>query len=167
MKKRPHLGIDFGGVIVPMVDRTSGEDTQFSDRFLATPPQPHAVQRIRALVAAFEGRVWTVSKAGARTEALTRQWLTAQSFFGQTGLDEGNLRFCRERSDKLPICSELGITHFVDDRIHIMQILRGAVDNLYLFGDRSQNQGARRWTTLVEDWVEAYGEITASLSGVD
>ncbi len=163
MKQQPHLGIDFGGVIIPMIDRRRSEDTQFSDRFLATPPQLHAVEKIRALVDAFEGRVWIVSKAGPRTEALTRQWLHAQDFFAGTGLEEDQLRFCRERTEKQPICSELGITHFVDDRIHIMQILRETVNHLYLFGDHPGNCGPRRWATLVGDWTEAHDAIMGTL----
>ncbi|MDC1287502.1 hypothetical protein N8198_06415 [Gammaproteobacteria bacterium] len=163
MKKQYRLGIDFGGVILPMVGKTRGGDTQFSDRFLATPPQTDAVQKIRALVGAFDGNVWIVSKAGARTEELTRQWLWAQDFFGLTGLEDDHVRFCLERPDKLPICLELGITHFVDDRVHIMQILQGTVPNLYLFGDKSKNRSAKRWTTLVEDWTEAYEAIAGSL----
>jgi hypothetical protein len=163
VKTQPRLGIDFGGVIVPMVSRTGGEDTQFTDRFLTRPPQANAVQSIRGLVEAFDGLVWIVSKAGPRTESLTRQWIAAQDFLGDTGLNEDHLRFCRERQDKQPICSELGITHFVDDRVHIMQILQETVSNLYLFGDKSRNRGAKRWTTLVADWTEAYEAITGSL----
>ena len=87
---------------------------------LATLPLANAVRNICALVDAFDGNVWIVSKAGARTESLTRRWLGARNFFGETGLEEDHLRFCRERSDKQPICSELGVTHFVDDRVHIM-----------------------------------------------
>ncbi len=159
----PNLGIDFGGVVIPMVRRAGGEDTQFSDRFLSTAPGAGAIPTIRRLVEAFEGRVWIVSKAGARTEELTRRWLAAQDFFTQTGMEESRLRFCRERQDKLPICSELGITHFVDDRVHIMQILRDTVSHLFLLGDKSLNRGARRWTTLVEDWREAHEEIMKTL----
>jgi hypothetical protein len=163
MKQQPHLGIDFGGVIIQMVDRTGRTDTQFSDTFLATPPRTEALLKIGALVEAFAGLVWIISKAGARTETLTREWLSAQKFFRKTGLTKTHLRFCRERPEKRQICAELGITHFVDDRIQIMQILRGTVSNLYLFGDKWQNRSAKRWTTLVEDWAEAYQEIIRTL----
>jgi hypothetical protein len=166
LSKRPCLGIDFGGVIIPLVDRTGGRDTQFSDRFLSTRQRANAFEKIRDLVNAFRGNVWIVSKAGQRTEALTRQWLHHQDFFRHTGMDEKCVRFCRERSEKEPICRELGVTHFVDDRLHIMQVLRGTVDHLYLFGDKERNRGARRWTTLVEDWTEAREAILRDLGGM-
>ncbi len=163
MKKRANLGIDFGGVIIPMVDRSSHKDTQFSDRFLATAPHAGAIQRIQALVDILDGRVWIISKAGWRTEGLTREWLRSWDFFRSTGLKESHVRFCRERPEKLDICSELCITHFVDDRIHVMQILRGTVPNLYLFGDKLQNRSARKWTRCVEDWTECYEAISNDL----
>ncbi len=112
---------------------------------------------------AFEGSVWIVSKAGGRTEAPTRQWFELWDFFDSTGLSEDHVRFCRERTDKLPVCLELGINHFIDERIHIMQILRGAVAYLYLFGDKTQNRSARRWVTLVVHGDEAYEAIVRNL----
>jgi 5'(3')-deoxyribonucleotidase len=157
------LGIDFGGVIIPMVDRARRGDTQISDQFLSTPPHHNAVQVVGALVRTFDGNVWIVSKAGHRTEALTRQWLHQQDFFRRTRMDETRIRFCRERPEKKLICSDLGITHFIDDRVHVMQVLRGTVDHLYLFGDKEQNRGARRWTTLVEDWTEVRRAILRDL----
>lgn len=111
----------------------------------------------------FGGHVWIVSKTGERTETLTRQWLHGKDFFRLTGLEESHLRFCRERLQKKPICKELGITHFVDDKILIMQVLRETVSNLYLFGPKSRDYGARCWTTLVEDWTETYEAIVRDL----
>ena len=159
MSLTPHLGIDFGGVIVPMLDTTRRGERPFSDRFLARSPHEGAFQKIRSLGNAFGGKVWIVSKADEQTESLTRQWLHNKGFWDLTGLEENHLRFCRERVQKEPICVELGITHFIDDRVHVMQILRDTVHNLYLFGDKSRHYAARRWTTLVQNWAEAHEAI--------
>ena len=159
----PHLGIDFGGVIIPMVKKKRGGDTQFSDNFLHTPPQYNALVRIQSLVKAFNGKVWIVSKAGKRIEYLTRIWMAANNFFSYTGIPEENLFFCRERIEKRPLCKRLRVTHFIDDRIHIMQILKGIVPYLFLFGDKEQNRSARKWTVLVEDWNEAYDAVLTSI----
>ncbi len=161
---KPGLGIDFGGVIMPLTDRTRGPDTQFSGDFLHTPPNPGAVEEIRTLAGTFDGNVWIVSKAGPRMQSLTLDWLRHQDFFRRTGMDETHIRFCRERTDKEPICRDLGITHFVDDRVHIMQILQGTVANLYLFGDKEGNRSAREWITLVDDWPEAAEAILGDLA---
>ena len=163
----PRLGVDFGGVIIPMLKRAGARgDTRFDQRFLSTPAQPGALGRVAMLVAKFEGRVWIVSKAGSKTEELTRTWLDRTGFLEATELLAEHVLFCREREEKEPICRELGITHFVDDRIHIMQILRDTVANLYLFGKHPGNCGPRRWATLVANWDEAaeaiFGELAES-----
>lgn len=155
----PCLGIDFGGVIVPLLDGTRGRDTQFAERFLSTVPNPGAFQAIASLAQAFGGRVWIVSKAGERTEAITRQWLRAHAFFNETGVDGIHLRFCRERIQKRVVCEELGVSHFVDDRVHVMQILRGTVPHLYHFGAPAAGRTACPWATPVADWAEAHAAI--------
>ncbi len=67
--------------------------------------------------------------------------------------------FCRTRLEKQPICSKLEMTHFVDDRIHIMHILKNTVKHLYLFGDKTRHKAAHKWTTLVENWEEVHTAI--------
>lgn len=160
---RAHIGLDFGGVVVPLLERGRTADTQFADQFLRTAPQPGAEERIARIVHAVEGRVSLVSKAGPRTEAMTRAWLRERDFLRTVGIGEERLHFCRSRADKEPICRELGITHFVDDRIAVLQILRTTVPHLYLFGDPAANRSARRWTTLVENWDEACAAILGDL----
>jgi hypothetical protein len=53
--------------------------------------------------------------------------------FSRTGLNQEQVRFCLKREDKATVCRELEISHFIDDRVHIMQILRGVVLSLCLF----------------------------------
>ena len=159
----PHLGIDFGGVIIPLAKRKGREDTQFEDSFLLSPPQSHAFDKIQSLVKVFGGKVWIVSKAGERIENLTRIWMAKYNFFLYTGMAQENLYFCRSRIEKQPICERLRITHFIDDRIHIMQILKGTVPYLFLFGNKEQNRSERKWTVLVENWNEAHNAVIASL----
>jgi len=152
----PMLGIDFDGVIVPMVGRTRDESPQCPGLFFFNVPQPGAIENIQKMVTSFdEKNVWIMSKAGPRIEELTHQWFQMVHFFELTGMNAANVRFCRECPEKALICKELGITHFIDDRIHFMQILKNTVRYLYLFGDKTKNRTARNWTTLVGDWHEA------------
>jgi hypothetical protein len=160
----PALGIDFGGVIVPSLDRNRASDTQFSDRFLTTPPQPGVFDAVRLLTGKFQGQVWIVSKAGERTETLTRNWLEANDFFRRTGMSPQAVRFCRERQQKQVICDSLKITHFIDDRVHVMQILRDKVPHLYLFGAGLRGRNSCRWAVPVPNWSEAQEAIVRSLS---
>lgn len=153
------LGIDFGGVIVPAANFGALEKSSIlhpdPEVALKTGPLPGAIESVGQLVAALEGRVWIVSKAFPRTEARTLQWMSHWNFFGATGMCPDQVRFCRERGRKRDHCKELGITHFIDDRLDIMQILKGQVDHLFLFGPKRGDISVSGRFTPVAGWAEA------------
>ena len=155
-------GIDFGGVIVKSGKRSGQSDTQLRQGDSASVAQEGVVDAVRTLVRLSGGQLWIVSKAGPRMQQRTRDWLQSTHFFDQTGMRADKLHFCLEREEKKGICQQLGITHFVDDRIHIMQILRGVVPNLYLFGDPGGEKFCPPWATFVPGWAELVGVILAS-----
>jgi hypothetical protein len=103
------------------------------------------------LVARFERQVWLVSKAGPRIERLTRRWLEHHDFFERTGLRRDRVRFCRQRADKREHALSLGLTHFIDDRVDVLEHLRGVVPSLFLFG--IQTGAVPEWVTHVVDWT--------------
>jgi hypothetical protein len=146
------VGVDFGGVIVK--SRTTGEDTSLRTNEGEEVAQDGVFAAITEINSICDGQLWIVSKAGPRMQARTRAWLEAVDFFSRTGLDADHLRFCVERHEKEPICRELKISHFVDDRVHIMQILRHTVPTLYLFADETQRKSCPPWATLVSDWAQ-------------
>lgn len=156
------IGVDFGGVIVRLIDRVQSEDSAFvraEDRQAA---HDGAVDGVRQLVEWTDGQVWIVSKAGPRMQANSLAWLEATSFYESTGLSEDHVHFCRERQGKAPICAELGITHFIDDRVNLMQILRGTVPNLFLFGPEASE--CPSWATPARNWTELLGVLRESMS---
>jgi hypothetical protein len=159
----PALGLDIGRVII---SAGSGRgDTSFLDGDLAaalrTPPARDALPTIRDLVAAFDGRVWLVSKAGPRVQDRTRRWLDHQRFWEVTGTRQEHLRFCRQRGEKTAIARELGLTHFVDDRPDVLAPMVGVVRFRFLFGPQ---RGAAPQHILVLDWQAVAVAIRASLS---
>ncbi len=156
------LGLDFGGVIIPMGLNNPRQERQFGQRFLLK-PHPNALQRVKDLVDVFQGRVWIVSHCSERSEPLILRWLEQHQFFAWAGLSAEHVHFCRERPQKLPICTELGITHFIDDHMEIMDVLRPIVPHLYLFGEQEQDDCARPWTTPVFNWDEAYAAVSKDL----
>lgn len=131
------IGLDFGGVIVRGRDHAQGEDTDIGDGDGAQVANVGAFEAVSQLVSACDGCVWIVSKAGPKMQVRTLAWLEAVSFFTRTGLSADHVKFCLQREDKKVICSDLGLSHFVDDRIHVMQILLHTVPHLYLFGTPS------------------------------
>ncbi len=103
----PVLGIDFGGVINDGSSHPSGDDTAFLSggykEAMATPMMAGAVESIRRLHAAFEGRVWIISKCGPRIQQRTEQWLEYHRFFESTDVDPTHVRFCRQRPGLPPV----------------------------------------------------------------
>lgn len=145
------FGIDFGGVIVKN-RRVLGEDTDLSGAEHDDVAHEGVFEAVREIVSICDGQVWIVSKAKPQMQARTRSWLESVQFFSRTGLDASHIRFCLEREEKEGICKELETTHFIDDRIHVMQILRHTVPHLFLFGDESTEKFCPPWATFVFSW---------------
>src|SRR5262245_58500091 len=100
------LGVDVGGVIIDRVN--DALDTSFfGDNYLKTTAVEGAFDALRTLNAErFPGRVYLVSKCGARTEARTMAWLAHHGFHDYTGILAEHVRFCRKRPEKAGICHD-------------------------------------------------------------
>lgn len=157
------LGIDIGRVIIGAVDDNGHADTSFlsgtPERALQTPPAPDAFPCIGRLVDLFGGAVWLVSKCGPRVQAKTRAWLDHWRFWDVTGVVPGNVRFCLERAQKARHCRDLAITHFIDDRLDVLEHLRGVVGHLYLFGTDWRARPAPAWAVPVVTWPSALATL--------
>ncbi len=110
-----NLGLDFGNVISKEKGLSVSNDPDFMDREFVE----DAVESIAALVPLFNN-VYIVSKCSEVSETLIPQWLKQNLFFEKTKIKPENIRFCRERHEKAPICKDLGITHFIDDRVEVL-----------------------------------------------
>lgn len=157
---QPRLGVDIGRVII----HGDGPDTNFiggsDEDALRAPAMTGVLEALTRLCARFGGRVWIVSKCGPRIEARSRAWLDAHRFFETTGISRHNLRFCRNRKDKAPICLDLGIDFFVDDRVDVLLPMLAIVPHRFLFGaDTSREPGIRP----VPTWAVAEAAITRIL----
>jgi hypothetical protein len=160
------IGIDFGGVVVTAGGAGTRGDTSLAGAELEEVVQPGVFEAVRELVERCAGRVWIVSKARPHMQARSRGWLEAVDFHGRTGLPREHVRFCLEREDKAALCRELAVTHFVDDRVALMQILRGVVPHLYLFGDPRDARGCPPWATFVTAWAELMRALEPDLPRV-
>lgn len=153
------LGIDIGRVIIS--DGEGRGDTSFLGGSeadgLRTPPMRGALETIAELVEALEGRVWLVSKCGPAVQARTRRWLAHWRFHERTGLPSRQLRFCRQRHEKAPICAELGLEAFIDDRPDVLAPMAGIVPWRFLYGpQRGGIPAGLRW---LRDWDEVRREL--------
>lgn len=164
-QREPRLGVDIGRVIIDGASHPDGGDTAFFQGdeacLLATPEMAGAFDSIARLAELFGGRVWLVSKCGPRVQGRTERWLQAHRFFERTSLEPDHLRFCRERPQKRIHCVELGLTHFVDDKLDVHQAIRDVVDHQVLFGP--QRRPAPPFVTAALDWAQAEESICLSL----
>lgn len=153
------LGIDIGRVLI--ADGDGAGDTSFLGSSeadsLRTPPMPDAFETITELVEALDGRVWLVSKCGPSVQARTRRWLAHHRFHERTGLPARQLRFCRQRHEKAPICAELGLQAFIDDRTDVLAPMAGLVPWRFLYGP--QRHHVPPGVIAVRDWNAVRAEL--------
>ena len=143
--RRSKTGSRFRSLINDASSHPSSDDTVVpggtEEEMLATPVMRGAFESLTRLCDAFEERVWIVSKAGPTVQARTQQWLAHHRCFETTGIDASHVRFCRRRDEKATICSQLGITHFVDDLYGGLKYLGGVVAPS--FSIRTAGRGTR------------------------
>lgn len=68
-----------------------------------------------------------------------------QDFHERTGIAVDKLHFVRRIEDKPDICRQLGVTHFVDDRLAVLELMPWLAGR-YFFPPRSRDdclQGSR------------------------
>jgi hypothetical protein len=162
----PRIGIDIGRVIMAPVQGGKADTSFLSgtlERAMQTPPSPGAFQGVKTLVEASGGRAWLVSKAGPNVQHKTKLWLRHWDFCAATGLPPDHVRFCLERRQKAGHCRQLKITHFIDDRLDVLDALRGDVPHLYLFGEQPQLEAIPDWVVHVKDWGRATATVLHQL----
>lgn len=162
----PILGIDVGGVITDRIN--DGTDTSFfGNNYLRTTAVPGAFESIKQLVTLFEGRAYIVSKCGPETQQKTLEWFRHHGFFDLVGIRKENVFFCLERHEKAPICAQLKVTHFIDDRLEVLGYLIGVVKHLFLFQPSAKevegNKNLLHHVHQVQSWPDTLQQIRASL----
>jgi hypothetical protein len=151
------LGVDIGGVVIDRINDNT-DTAFFSGNYLNTTAVPGAFEALARLVAErFGANVHFVSKCGPTIEGQTREWLEHHDVFARTGIPQGNLRFCRRRRDKAPIAEELGLTHFIDDRLEILGRLTTVPTRILFQPCQPEVERFSRYLGLVvraESWAE-------------
>ncbi len=155
MNESETLGIDIGGVII---DRVS-EDAQSYAEAAAVDGAFEAIAQL--VQRRFRERVWLVSRCEESRDPVLMEWLERHDFFGSTGVTRNQVLFCRQRHEKATISQQLGVSHFIDDRLEVLSHLVGNVPNLYLFQSRAEDIDrfrqflphvhlVRRWSEIVD-----------------
>lgn len=164
---KPRLGIDIGKVLMAPIQGGRADTSFLRGTFedaMRTPMAPHAAECVGRLVERFgRSNVHLVSKAGPGVQNKTWHWLRHHDLYGRLGLAPSRVWFCLERHQKRGHCEHLELTYFVDDRLDVLEHLRGLVPHLYLFGEQARGQEAPAWVTPVLDWPAAEAAILEDL----
>ncbi len=121
--KKEGLGVDMGGVIFERKDDVA-TNSFFAGNYRDAKEAPQALGSLRALAhRRFGDRIYLISKCDKDAEQRILEWLQSIRFFEFTDIPSGNVHFVRERREKAGICKDLGITHFIDDRLEVLSHL--------------------------------------------
>jgi hypothetical protein len=100
--------------------------------------------------------------------ARTVEWLGHHQFHQVTGVAAADVHFVRKRSDKAAVCALFGITHFVDDRVDVLEHLRGLVPQRFLFlggvGNREEPLQRPPGVRVSHSWAELAAQIRSTVS---
>lgn len=151
------LGIDIGRVIIG-ADTDNPNKSIIGPDFLKTPEIPGAVDTISFLHKSMKWEeIHLVSKCGPRIQNRSVEWLIHNNFFERTGLKSKNMHFCLERKDKAGIVRDTGITHFIDDRIDVLDyMIEDIVGGILLVAkhDSEPKRIRKNKITIVKDWAQ-------------
>lgn len=154
----PRLGVDIGRVIISAGTPESGEDTFLTSKSdheaMSTPPYPGMFDAMVLLSTIFHSNIWLVSKAGPIMRNKTIRWLHSHRFFDRTGIHPNRVYFCERREEKARICAVLGITHFIDDRLDVLEHMEGVVRYRYLFGPQIHSADAIKGIRRLASWAD-------------
>lgn len=150
------LGLDFGNVI---------KNTQNGSLMSGV------VESLMALKSRFNDRIFIISRSGDDCLTDNRKYAEYQRrvhlFLYQSSLDKiipwKNVFFCKLRHEKAPIAANLGITHFVDDRLEVLSHMT-TVPNRFALNPTADQIAKFPADGIVV--VSSWKEITDHLHGV-
>jgi hypothetical protein len=161
--RQERIGIDVGGVVLDFMPYFDTDVSFNGDNYLQTPEIEGAIDSIAELNRGrFKDQVCMVTRYDKNYgPGRVIEWLESKDFFARTGIPMDRYHPCIERYDKTPICINLGITHFIDDRAEVLSHMIDQVPHLYLFkspdADReefasllSRFEKADSWSELME-----------------
>lgn len=154
------FGTDIGGVLAA---HATLEYLEQPGRHLAIPEIEGAFDAVRQLrEEKFGDEGYVISMCDEQIEVRSREWLTHTNFVKRTGIVWDRIIYCRTFAEKAQIAGRLGLTHFVDDRLEVMEDFNNE-ERLYLFQSNAQERArfSRHLHKVLE--VQSWREIVADI----
>ncbi len=118
-----NIGIDIMGVILP-----KAIEGGTLEEFVACSALPDVIESIGKLVELYGNEsVFIVSRCPEFAEKGMIRWFDEHNFFNETNFNRSNIYFCREQFEKAPIAKQLMISHFIDDKISVLDFMKNIV----------------------------------------
>lgn len=112
------IGIDVNGVIAD--SRTPRYNTKKYSIFSVMDGSIPTLKKLADQIGA--ENIFIISRVKIpQLSLLTGIWLETHKFLQRTGISLDNVIICHNLKDKAPIAQELGITHFIDDRLKVLK----------------------------------------------
>lgn len=154
------VGMDVHGVIMVKFDKSKS-----IEEYLSTSPLKHAMKVIKNIIDLYGAEnTFIISKCPMYAEDEIIKWLDNQNFFTDIGFIHSNVYFCRERTDKAPIAKQLRLTHFIDDRVEVLDAMKDVVSNRILFtGGGNHEESDDKTITGLDSWGSVQDRITKTV----
>lgn len=138
--KQDVLGLDIGGVVASRIDRFGNRIRLSKTPLVNRRMMPGFRNVCDNLNHHFGGRIYLVSRGDDWQIENALEWLALENM--NAIIPESNWNFCNHISDKAQISHALNITHFVDDRLDVLQLLPATVRVRILFDEFSKIPGS-------------------------
>ena len=132
---RKVLGVDINGPIVERLEPFNLFNLP-GDRHYPTRLVDGAVDALQTLRQAFD-TIYVISVCRPRQIKHSRAFLEKHDFYQRSGIRFEDVHYCFGKGSKAPVCAQLGVTHFVDDRLEVLSSLE-SVPHKFLFDGRKR-----------------------------
>lgn len=154
-----HIGIDIGGVIRGDFDKSLSVQ-----QYMAVNPLDNATKVIKSIIDAYGAEnTFIISRCPKYAEKVNIKWLEKQKMFADIGFMRKNVYFCRERTDKAKIAKRLKLTHFIDDRVEVLDVMKDIVKYRILFtGGNNHEESNDKSIVALDSWDKVQNLLNLS-----
>jgi hypothetical protein len=155
------LGVDIGGPIMSMLYGANPTDLFFSDRYLEVPIVVGVLASLTRLRSRFGADIYLIS-TNVRRRPQAFEILEKHRILELVGRD--HVVMCDTDAAKAIACRDLGITHFVDDRIEVLELL-ASVTRRYFFTSEDAHRSLPSNIVRVASWSAIEYDLLAEVPG--
>lgn len=155
------LGVDLGNVIIDHAKFGTTPDYIRNGDYLKIPPVTLALESIRLLLNGGIGTLIVIYNASDVADEKILSWV--EHWVPNDVINDHRFNLTRSIGgrDKIRECIEYGITHFIDDRVEVLNFLNGRIPSLFLMNPNPDEKTTHSNETSSYVEVEGWNELTS------